>query len=1163
MYLYFNSKGVLEEVVNDIPTRKDSSNVNHIYVYIDGVAYDTDDKYYPLPDSIESLSTRYQLPDGTITPVALVQGKVQQSIPYDKHRDMKCFKDFYNYEFFDIELPSGVNEDGSQSEIPNVLGQSGLVALTIIEQPVGLALGLVVFNVEQEVGITTDTLITEAQFNYLMGYIADYKKKIDESVQANINKVDGLEKVTPANNIAKYQLNNFAGGGFNGAYARQIKGDLITANNVTFDISNNSVKQVQINLIPKEDGTSAIANIQPNGNILTYRADLTNGNHEIRARLFTISDTQKVSVGDYVTIASSTNFGLYEPFTLVLSDTEAYVIYSKENSLSNQDIVAKKITIANGVITNVGNEFVVVSGTNQKDDENNIVANSRPGFGVVTKLIDDTYILVFESNVNNTNTDYPYVVQYIYFKDLEDKTTYTEPKTLFKVKNNIVNIPYVCVARGQLYISYHSTENYYGNVGDGLGIHKKVFEGLQSNRVVKYGVELTRNDFVNIPIRDNLINHWTGGWGSVFVWKSIKFIYSVGINGASSSTQIGLFTTTIEDLNYNNSTKATPNTIMKRDNNGYSEVATPEIDEDNLLRIINKEYLINYLGAHSSVANTPNTLVQRSNDGFIYTATPGNLDPDTQPTLAVTKKYVGNYVSKTNTELMVQINALLNNKVDKGQPGSKWQLYGIGSKTTPLPNGNTISSAEQALPMTVINRDTNGRAEINDPVNNLDIANKEYVDITINQKLASTYVYKGSVQTYANLPTNANIGDVYNVIEAYQNYPAGTNFAWTGTQWDALGGSVDLSEYPTKQEVANDLSKKLDIVSTAGTSNRLYAIAPNGSQYTPKLTKSVLNGEVTVPIRDANGNFKVGTPKVDGDAANKKYVDDSVSTKADKKDSHDFLYGDYVHLNASFAELSKSCKISVAKNDELFTSGDITLMYTMPKRPRHIKGSKKWYNGARTKYCNRVFKKDDGTPLTITPYRVGNDTFFNIGDVLAAIFNTHREVVEANVARYRKTNSEWATADGIVATIPPLYQHNRTLNMQDIFCYNITNNTKQNGYIPTLTEVKLYGIEVPKSTDGTEFEKVVPFKYMRAKDRFILQKEWRTPYPICFQIKFVKNYQSKPDNKGWTGTMANLYLNVTMECESGNAISVPYQWTISVKPFTFKSNAKQILPPVK
>ena len=1165
MYLYFNSKGVLEEVVNDIPTRKDSSNVNHIYVYIDGVAYNTDDKYYPLPDSIESLSTRYQLPDGTITPVALVQGKVQQSIPYDKHRDMKCFKDFYNYEFFDIELPSGVNEDGSQSEMPNVLGQSGLVALTIIEQPVGLALGLVVFNVEQEVGITTDTLITEAQFNYLMGYIADYKKKIDESVKANINKVDGLEKVTPANNIAKYQLNTFVGAGFNGAYARQIKGDLITANNITFDISNNSVKQIQINLIPKEDGTSEIANIQPNGNILTYRADLTNGNHEIRARLFTISDTQKVSVGDYVTIASSTNFGLYEPFTLVLSDTEAYVIYSKENSLSNQDIVAKKITIANGVITNVGNEFVIVSGTNQKDDEGNVVANSRPGFGVVAKLIDNTYIMLFESNVNNTNTDYPYVVQYIYFKDIEDKTTYTEPKTLFKVKNNIVNIPYVCVARGQLYISYHSTENYFGNPGDGLGIHKKVFEGLQSNRVVKYGVELTRNDFVNIPMRDNLINHWTGGWGSVFVWKSIKFIYSVGINGASSSTQLGLFTTTIEDLDYNDSAKANPNTIMKRDNNGYSEVATPEIYEDNLLRIINKEYLINYLGAHSSVNNTPNTLVTRSNGGFIYIATPGNLDPDTQPTLAVTKKYVGNYVSKTNTELMAQINELLNNKVSKLTTIEKAGSIVYGRSSVGTEEGvNYRSSAQYGSDL--IYRDANGRAEIKDPVNNLDIANKEYVDTTINQKLASTYVYKGSVQTYADLPTDANIGDVYNVIEAYQNYPAGTNFAWTGTQWDALGGSVDLSEYPTKQEVANDLSKKLDKVSSTGTSNRMYVIAPNGSQYIMKATNSVVGGEQTIPIRDANGNFKVGTPKVDGDASNKKYVDDSISTKADKKDSHDFLYGGYVifSLNTNpFSNTSpESGKINITKNDKLFTSGDITLMYTVPKRTRHIKGSKKWYSGARTKYCNRVFRKPDGTPITITPNRIPDETFFNISEVLCAILDMDRSDLEEhsqNFLNIQTLNKEegkiwstgWINGTGYVEQehILPYYQHNVEIWMENVFKYNIYPTTDR------FKRVKLYNFTTSKTSASSDLYTSAPFKYMSKKDARKLENALDQNMPICFQIKFIKNYQSHSSGKAWTGTMANLYLNVTMECEySANVLT--YQWCLNAKPFIFKDNAR-------
>ncbi len=108
----------------------------------------------------------------------------------------------------------------------------------------------------------------------------------------------------------------------------------------------------------------------------------------------------------------------------------------------------------------------------------------------------------------------------------------------------------------------------------------------------------------------------------------------------------------------------------------------------------------------------------------------------------------------------------------------------------------------------------------------------------------------------------------------------------------SFNGSVDENltiDSPTTEQYqelvtkVNDLeNNKLDKVSNAATSNRIYAIAPNGLQYTPKLTKSVVNGEVTVPIRDENGNFQVGTPKVDGDATNKEYVDNLLSTKVDK-----------------------------------------------------------------------------------------------------------------------------------------------------------------------------------------------------------------------------------------------------------------------------------------
>ena len=70
----------------------------------------------------------------------------------------------------------------------------------------------------------------------------------------------------------------------------------------------------------------------------------------------------------------------------------------------------------------------------------------------------------------------------------------------------------------------------------------------------------------------------------------------------------------------------------------------------------------------------------------------------------------------------------------------------------------------------------------------------------IKTDLGSALTYKGSVDTYDQLPEDAAVGDTWNVAQAYQTYPAGTNYAWTGTAWDALGGSVDLSGYQTKSD---------------------------------------------------------------------------------------------------------------------------------------------------------------------------------------------------------------------------------------------------------------------------------------------------------------------------------------------------------------------------
>ena len=64
--------------------------------------------------------------------------------------------------------------------------------------------------------------------------------------------------------------------------------------------------------------------------------------------------------------------------------------------------------------------------------------------------------------------------------------------------------------------------------------------------------------------------------------------------------------------------------------------------------------------------------------------------------------------------------------------------------------------------------------------------------------LTTVYQYKGSVATYANLPTTGQkVGDVWNIETADPDHgiKAGDNVAWDGAQWDTLGGNHDLSGY--------------------------------------------------------------------------------------------------------------------------------------------------------------------------------------------------------------------------------------------------------------------------------------------------------------------------------------------------------------------------------
>ena len=85
-----------------------------------------------------------------------------------------------------------------------------------------------------------------------------------------------------------------------------------------------------------------------------------------------------------------------------------------------------------------------------------------------------------------------------------------------------------------------------------------------------------------------------------------------------------------------------------------------------------------------------------------------------------------------------------------------------------------------------------------------DFATSEEVADAIAAAVGSVFVYKGSC-TYANLPSSGQKkGDTWNVTDAHGGYPAGTNYAWDGSNWDPLGG--DVTNYKTKQTAKTDPS---------------------------------------------------------------------------------------------------------------------------------------------------------------------------------------------------------------------------------------------------------------------------------------------------------------------------------------------------------------------
>lgn len=141
--------------------------------------------------------------------------------------------------------------------------------------------------------------------------------------------------------------------------------------------------------------------------------------------------------------------------------------------------------------------------------------------------------------------------------------------------------------------------------------------------------------------------------------------------------------------------------------------------------------------------------------------------------------------------------------------------------------------------------------------------NIDLSDYAIKSDISGGLKVKGTVASFAALPNNAEVGDMYNITAAGGTdengvaIKAGDNVVKTETGWDNFGGTIDLSNYVQKDGAkvlsTNDYTTaektKLAGIEDSAEVNVIETVKVDGNALTPDANKAVnidLSGKVDV-----------------------------------------------------------------------------------------------------------------------------------------------------------------------------------------------------------------------------------------------------------------------------------------------------------------------------
>lgn len=301
----------------------------------------------------------------------------------------------------------------------------------------------------------------------------------------------------------------------------------------------------------------------------------------------------------------------------------------------------------------------------------------------------------------------------------------------------------------------------------------------------------------------------------------------------------------------------TADAAQKAANSAANDATNALTKAEDALTKIEQLSVLNYYN-NLTEATDVNTLVdihrwylQASNNPNAPETNPGFLNVDNDHNDSVCKQL---WVSETTGAIYNRFGQIVENS-DPATVSSWSEWYKLATKADI--DGTTTALTERIN--TVANNLATHEADVNNPHK-----------VTAEQLgLTTVYQYKGSVATYADLPTTGQkVGDVWNVETADPDHgiKAGDNVAWDGAQWDILGGNHDLSGY-AQLNLANTFTAlntfRANITvsngTTAGSEGQvIFGVKPSTATVQANIIASTKGGLNYIATESTGHYFKIG-----------------------------------------------------------------------------------------------------------------------------------------------------------------------------------------------------------------------------------------------------------------------------------------------------------------